>query len=286
MVPTKERNQSGILISYGSEGILVDCGEGTQRQLKIAGISLAKITKILISHWHGDHVLGLPGLIQSMSAAGYEKKLRIYGPTGTKKFMKKMFEAFLFDRKIDIEVNEVKKGEFFGNKEFVLEAETLEHNIETVGYSVSEKDKRKINLKYTKKLGIPQGPLLGNLQDGKSVMWKGKKVDVNKATSVVKGKVVAIINDTVPCKGADVLAKGVDVLICEATYSSNLESKGEEHGHMTSKQAAELANRGHVKKLVLTHFSARYKSTHLLSGDARTYCVAVLCAKDFMKINL
>jgi len=115
MVPTKERNQSGILISYGSEGILVDCGEGTQRQLKIAGISLAKITKILISHWHGDHVLGLPGLIQSMSAAGYEKKLRIYGPTGTKKFMKKMFEAFLFDRKIDIEVNEVKKGEFHHN---------------------------------------------------------------------------------------------------------------------------------------------------------------------------
>ena len=91
MVPTKERNQNGILISHGSEGILVDCGEGMQRQLKIVGVSLTKITKILISHWHGDHVLGLPGLIQSMSAAGYEKTLMIYGPLGTKKFMEKMF---------------------------------------------------------------------------------------------------------------------------------------------------------------------------------------------------
>ena len=128
--------------------------------------------------------------------------------------------------------------------------------------------------------------MLGKLQDGKNVVWKGKKIDVNKATDVVRGRVVAIINDTVPCKGADVLAKGADVLICEATYSSNLETKGEEHGHMTSKQAAELANRSRTKKLVLTHFSARYKSAHELEEDARDYFDDVLCAKDFMKINL
>ncbi|MCH7902921.1 MBL fold metallo-hydrolase, partial [archaeon] len=91
MVPTKERNQSGVLISYKNEGILIDCGEGTQRQLKIAGAKLTKITKILISHWHGDHVLGLPGLIQSMNAAGYDKKLEIYGPKGSKVFIKRLF---------------------------------------------------------------------------------------------------------------------------------------------------------------------------------------------------
>ena len=286
MVPTKERNQSGILISYGSEGVLVDCGEGMQRQLKIAGISLAKITKILISHWHGDHVLGLPGLIQSMSASGYEKTLRIYGPVGTKKAMKMMFETFLFDRKIEIEVNEVKKGKFFEDNDFVLESSRLDHNIDTLGYNLIEKDKRKINLKFTKKLGIPEGPLLGKLQDGKNIMWKGKQIDVDKATNIVKVKKITIISDTVPCKGADVLAKDADVLVCEATYSSNLENKSEEYGHMTSKQAAELANRGQVKKLVLTHFSARYKSTHELEEDARNYFDDVLCAKDFMKINL
>ena len=144
MVPTKDRNQSGISISYKNCGILVDCGEGTQRQLKIAGMKLTKITKILISHLHGDHVLGLPGLIQSMSAAGYEKTLQIYGPVGTKKFMKKLFEVFVFDQKINIDVNEIEKCRFFENEDFVLEARPLKHSIETFGYSLVEKDRRKI----------------------------------------------------------------------------------------------------------------------------------------------
>jgi ribonuclease Z len=286
MVPTKERNQSGVLIIYGSEGILIDCGEGTQRQLKVAGIKLTKITKILISHWHGDHVLGIPGLIQSMSASGYEKTLNIYGPVGTKKFMEKMFGVFLFDRRIDICVYEVKKGNFFEDRTLVLEAEHLNHNIETLGYNIVEKGKRKINLRFVKKLGIPEGPLLGKLQEGKSIIWEGKKVGVDKATNVVKGKRITIISDTVPCKGADKLAKNSDLLVCEATYASNLENKGEEHSHMTAKQAAELANRSNVKKLVLTHFSARYKNTRELEEDARNCFDNVLCAKDFMKINL
>ncbi len=286
MVPTKERNQSGVLIIYGSEGILIDCGEGTKRQLKVAGIKLTKITKILISHWHGDHVLGIPGLIQSMSASGYEKTLNIYGPVGTKKFMEKMFGVFLFDRRIDICVYEVKKGKFFEDEDIVLEAEHLNHNIETLGYNIVEKGKRKINLRFVKKLGIPEGPLLGKLQEGKSIIWEGKKVGVDKATNVVKGKRITIISDTVPCKGADKLAKNSDLLVCEATYASNLENKGEEHSHMTAKQAAELANRSNVKKLVLTHFSARYKNTRELEEDARNCFGNVLCAKDFMKINL
>jgi len=286
MVPTKERNQSGILINHGNEGILVDCGEGTQRQLKIAGAKLTKVTKILISHWHGDHVLGIPGLIQSMSAAGYEKTLRIYGPTGSKKFMKKMFEVFVFDRKIKIEVNEIKRGKFFENNEFILESETLKHNVETLGYSLREKGKRKINLKYIKKMKVPEGPLLGKLQNGKNVVWKGKKIRVDKATYEVKGNKITIISDTVPCKGADKLAKDSDILICEATYTSELENKGLKYGHMTAKQAAELAKRSKSKKLVLTHFSARYKNVNILEKDARDYFINVFCAKDFMKIDL
>lgn len=286
MVPTKERNQSGVLISYGSEGILVDCGEGMQRQLKIAGVKLASITKILISHWHGDHVLGLPGLIQSMSSSGYEKALEIYGPVGTKEYMQNMFKVFLFDRKLDIKVFEVENGRFFSGNDIILEAEPLDHNVNTLGYNIMECDRRKINLRFIKKLGIPDGPLLGKLQDGKSIVWKGKKVVADEATNVVKGKKLTIISDTVPCKNADSLADNSDLLICEATYASNLESKGEEHGHMTSKQAAELANRSGAKKLVLTHFSARYKDTDELKEDAKDYFDDVLCAYDFMKIRL
>ncbi len=286
MVPTKERNHSSILLSCGSENILVDCGEGTQRQLKIAGIKLTKITRILISHWHGDHVLGLPGLIQSMSSSGYSKTLHIYGPKGTKKLIGKMLEVFGFDKKFEIMINEVKSGKFFEDDEFILETEQLEHNIETLGYRLQEKNKRKINISYVKKLGIPEGPLLGKLQDGKNVVWKGNKIDADKATSLIKGKSTAIITDTVPCKGAYKLAKDVDLLISEATYASDLEEKGAEYGHMTARQAAEIANRGNAKQLILTHFSARYKNTSDLEDEARTYFDNVITAEDFMKINI
>ena len=286
MVPTKERNQSGVLISHGSEGILIDCGEGMQRQLKIAGIKLTKITKILISHWHGDHVLGLPGLIQSLNAAGYKKILKIYGPVGTKKFMKKLFEVFIFDKRINIEVDEVKKGKFFGNIDFILKAQPLRHNVKTLGYSLIEKDKRKINLRVIKKLKIPEGPLLGKLQEGKSIVWGGEKVDVKKATNIIKGEKITIISDSVPCKGADILAKNAHLLICEATYSSELEDKGRKYGHMTAEQAAKLAKRGNVKKLILTHFSARYKDSDVLRKDAKKCFNNVVCANDFMKIDL
>ena len=104
MVPTKERNHSAVFISYRSEGILIDCGEGTQRQLKLAGIKVTKVTKVLISHWHGDHVLGLPGLIQTLGASEYNKVLEIYGPVGTKKRINDMFNVFVFDKNIQIKI--------------------------------------------------------------------------------------------------------------------------------------------------------------------------------------
>lgn len=286
MVPTKERNQSGILIRYKNENILVDCGEGIQRQLKIADAKLTKITKILISHWHGDHVLGIPGLMQSMSASGYNGKLRVYGPVGTRKLMEKMFDVFAFDNRIDVMVDEISGGKFFENNDFILEAKTLEHNVPTLGYSLAEKDKRKIDIKYIKKIGIPIGPLLGELQKGKSIVWKGKKVDVSKAAKIVEGKKMTIINDTLPCGNVDALAKNSDLIICEATYSSDLEDKSKKHMHMTAAQAGRLAKKADAGKLVLTHFSARYKDTKELEKDAKKYFKNVICAKDFMRIEV
>ena len=286
MVPTKERNQSSVLISYKNEGILVDCGEGTQRQLKIAGIKLTSITKILISHWHGDHVLGLPGLIQSMAASDYNKVLEIYGPKNTKEFFRNMFKTFIFDRKIDIKINEIHNDIFFQNDEFVLEAKPLEHGIETLGFGFIEKDRRKIEMGRVKKFGLKEGPLIGKLQEGKSVILKGNKINPDDVSTVVKGRKITIISDTSPCKNADLLAKDSDLLVCEATYASALEEKSMEYSHMTSKQAAELANRSNTKRLVLTHFSARYKNTQEVEEDARNVFDNIICAKDFMRIEL
>ena len=272
MVPTKERNQIAVFLSYGSEGILFDCGEGTQRQFKIAGLSLTKVTKILISHWHGDHVLGLPGLMQTLSSSEYNSTLEIYGPSGTKKRIEKMFEAFVFDKRLDFVVKELKSGIFFENNEFQLETYQLEHGIETLGFKFIEKDKRRIDMKKVRKFGIPEGPLLGKLQQGKSIEHNGKKI--------------AYITDTVLCDACYKLADNVDLLMCEATYSSKLVDKSEEYGHMTAKQAAQLANKSNAKQLVLIHFSARYKNTQEIEEDARNIFDNVICANDFMKIEL
>ena len=286
MVPTKERNQIAVFLSYGSEGILFDCGEGTQRQFKIAGISLTKVTKVLVSHWHGDHVLGLPGLIQTLSSMDYSNKLEIYGPVGTKKRMEKMFEAFVFDKRINLIVKEIKSGIFFENNDFQLEAYSLEHGIETLGYRLVEKDKRKIDMKKVKKLYIPIGPFLGKLQQNKPIEHNGKKIMPDDATYIENGKKIAYITDTVLCDNCYKIADNADLLVCEATYSSKLVDKSEEYGHMTAKQAAQVANKSNANQLVLIHFSARYKNTQELEEDARDIFNNVICAKDFMKIEL
>ena len=286
MVPTKERNQIAVFLSYGAEGILFDCGEGTQRQFKIAGISLQKVTKILLSHWHGDHVLGLPGLMQTLSSTDYNGTLEIYGPSGTKKRMEKMFEAFVFDKKLDFKVEEIKSGKFFENNDFEIESYELEHGIETLGFKFMEKDKRKVDMKKIKKLGIPEGPLIGKLQQGHSIEHNGKKINPEDVTDIEQGKKIAYVTDTILCKGCYETAQDADILICEATYASKLIDKSEAYGHMTAKQAGQLANKANAKQLILIHFSARYKNTQELEEDARNVFDNVICAKDFMSIDL
>ena len=286
MVPTKDRNQIAVFLSYGSEGILFDCGEGTQRQFKIAGISLAKTTKILISHWHGDHVLGLPGLIQTLSSTDYTGTLEIYGPSGTKKRMEKMFEAFVFDKKLDFKVIEVKSGIFFENNHFRIEAYQLEHGIETLGFRFVEKDKRKVDMKKARKIGIPEGHLIGKLQQGESIEYNNKSIKPDDVTYLEKGKIVSYVTDTVLCDGCYRAAQDADLLISEATYSSKLVEKSEEYGHLTAKQAGQMANKANAKQLVLVHFSARYKNTQEIEEDARNVFDNVICAKDFMRIEL
>ena len=286
MVPTKERNHSAVLISYSTEGILIDCGEGTQRQMKIAGIKPSKVTKILISHWHGDHVLGIPGLIQTLAKNEYDRILEIYGPGGTKERMKNMFKAFSFEDKIETKIHEITKKRFFEGKDFFLEALPLEHGIMTIGFSFIEKDKRRIRVDAVRKLGIPDGPLLGKLQSGKSITFKGKKITPEQATYVVRGKKLSFIADTVPCNNALELAMDSDILVCEATYTHKLEEKAAEYLHMTAKQAGLLANQAKTKKLILTHFSQRYKTMEEIEDDAKGVFSNTICAYDFMKIKI
>ena len=289
MVPTKERNHSSLLVSYKSEGFLVDCGEGTQRQFKITGLPLTKVTKILISHWHGDHVLGLPGLLQTLNSSTTGHRIQVFGPKGTKEQFSLMQKAFLMEgseRGLSLEVNDVNDGVFFENDDFFLEARKLQHSVPCLGYSIVEKDRVHVNIEAARKLGLPEGPMLGKLQKGGSVVWKGKSIKPEDVTYVTKGKKVTVIMDTELCQGAVDLARDADLLVCEATYANELEEKAREYKHLTAGQAASIANRAGAARLVLTHFSQRYKTSAKAEEDARGTFDNVVCAKDFMKIKV
>lgn len=289
MVPTKDRNQSSVFVSCKNEGILVDCGEGTQRQFKITGIPLTKVTKVLISHWHGDHVLGLPGLIQTLNSSTTEHRLQVFGPKGTKTQLEYMKKAFLMEEKgggLALEVFDVEGGIFFESGEFYLEASLLDHSVPCLGYSIVEKDKVHVDMAAVKKLGLPEGPMLGQLQEGKPVAWKGKTVKPADVTFTTKGKKITIIMDTQLCNSAIKLAEDSDLLVCEATYADELEGKAGEYKHLTAGQAALIANKAGAGKLVLTHFSQRYKTTGQIEENARGTFDNIICAKDFMRINV
>ena len=286
MVPTKERNHSAVFLDTSSLPVLFDCGEGTQRQIKIAGIRPTRIRVVLITHWHGDHVLGLPGFLQTLSAMNYEGVLTIVGPRGTARSMDMIYNAFHFHPKMEVRLVESGGGVVYEDMNVVIEALPLRHSVACLGFSFREKDKRNISSEKIKRMGIKPGPILRKLKEGESVTLRGKTISAEDVTYVKRGKKVSYIVDTEPCDNAVKLAEDSDVMICEATYSERHLEKGEEYGHMTAKQAALLANKANAKKLVLTHFSQRYTDLSEIEEEAETYFSDVTLAYDFMKLRI
>ena len=284
MIPTSTRNHSAIFFEYKQDGILIDCGEGTQKQFRLAKINPNKITKILITHFHGDHVLGLPGIIQTLSAHHYDKTLDIYGPKGTKKNLNKMLSSIEFLGKIKTKVTEISSGIFFKNNEYMLKASKLNHGVACLGYSFMEKDKLKINLSYTKKFGLTQDPLLGKLQKGRAITYKGHKISVKQGTIKVPGKKISFILDTKLCNNAINLAKGSDILISDSTWLT--EGKPKTGYHLTAAEAALLAKKSNSKKLFLTHFSQRYKNHKDFEEEAKKIFKNTVAAEDFLVVSI
>ncbi len=286
MMPTKHRNHSAILLSYKTENILMDCGEGTQRQMRIAGVKPAKITRLLITHWHGDHVFGIPGLMSSMGADKAETKLIVYGPPGTKKYLENIWKSFACKDIIEHEVHEVKKGTIYENDDFLIEAQPLKHSTPCIGFSFIEKDRRRIDLTKAKKYGLVEGPILGKIQKGEDVAFNGKKIKADDVSYIVPGKKVSYIADTVPCEGAEALARNADLLISEGTHLDDIREKTERYMHLTVKQAALIASENNAQKLVITHLSKRYTSPTETLEEAKTYFPNSVVAEDFMKIQV
>jgi ribonuclease Z len=259
-IPTKHRNHPAVLLQYKDENILVDCGEGTQRQFRKAKLNPCKITRILITHWHGDHVLGLPGLLQTLMLNGYNKTLEIYGPSGTKKMMQLYLGLFTHKDKITIKVNEVENKEIIDTNEFYIETKKMEHETPSNAYAFVIKEKLRINKKKIEKLNIPREELrkISELQKGKDITIENKKIKAKDYTLKEEQRKVTFILDTKKNKNAITLAKNSDILICESTYSEEEEELAEQHFHLTSTDAAQIAKQAKVKRLILTHLSQRY----------------------------
>ncbi len=256
-IPTEKRNHTAILLTYKNENILVDCGEGTQRQFRIAKLSPAKLTRIAITHWHGDHILGLPGLFQTLAMSEFQRTLELYGPKNTLYFIDALKR--LINIKVPLNIKEVSGGIIFENKDFYLEAAPMSHDTPALAYSFVIKERRHLVKSKIKKLKIPHSPLLGELQRGKDITLNGKKIKASTVSYVEAGKKITIILDTSPNENTIKLAANADLLICESTFSKEEEHIARDHKHLTSADAATIAKKAKVKKLILTHISQRYE---------------------------
>lgn len=279
-IPSAERNHTAILLSYANENILIDCGEGTQRQFRKAKLNPCKITRLLITHWHGDHVLGIPGMLQSLALSGYNKTLYVYGPKGTKYFFKKLLELFNFARNYEIKVEEV-QGKFFEAKDFYLEAKPMSHGIPCNAYSFVKKGQIRIDKNKLKKSGLPNGPILQRLKDGKDITYEGKKFSAKNLTFIEDEKKISFVLDTSLNPKIIPFVKDSEVLISEASFHSELDDHAKKHLHLTAKQAGEIAKKSKSKKLIITHISQRYeRELEKILHDAKSVFKNSFLVKD------
>jgi ribonuclease Z len=288
-IPTARRNHPAMLLQYKAENILIDCGEGTQRQFRKAGLNPCKITRILITHWHGDHVFGLPGIINTLRLNGYNKKLEICGPKGSKEWVRKYFD--LIGRRgneLDVIVHEVKGGVIFDGDDFQIEAFETYHDCPAVGYSFIVKGKSRLDRDKLLKMKLPNSPLLGELAKGKVVVIAGKKVDGKKLLYREEERKVSFVMDTRYNDEIVKAVKGADLLVCESTFSAEESSEllGE-RAHLSSVEAAGIAKKGKVKGLVLVHLSQRYDGIpKVILGEAKTVFESVVIPEDLESVEL
>lgn len=292
MVPTKDRNHLATALEYEGNLFLFDCGENTQKQIKIMKLPIGKIKKIFISHWHGDHVLGLPGLIQTLSNTENVDKIEIHGPKNTKKYVDHMLKSTIFESKIPINVFEHRPLEneilnVIDNATYEINCAKLNHSVPCIGYSFKMKDTLNVDKEKAKELGIEKSPLLSRLKEGIPIEVDGKKIMPEELTYAKPGIKISFVFDTRPCKEIDLLVKNSNYLVMEATFIFEKHGdRAEETDHMSAKETAEIALANDVGTLFITHFSQRYKDIKDIEDEAKEYFENTISAYDFMSYNI
>ena len=289
-IPTPNRSLPAIAIRRKGELILFDCGEGVQRQMVKAGLGFNRKMKVFITHMHGDHMLGLPGLVQTMSLLDRTHKLEIYGPAGLEDFIEAIEKTVQFTLTFPLEIAEIEdEGLVCEEKEYEIYAAWADHVSPSLAYSLVEMQRPgKFNPEKAKALGVPEGVLWSKLQHGSAIKLPNRRVvEPEQVVGPPRpGRKIVYTGDSRSSKSLVELAKNADLLIHDCTFDDELSERANEDGHSTPSQAVKTAKKAKAKRLILTHISARYKTPDLLLNQARRGFANVDVAEDFMKINL
>ena len=289
--PTVERNVASIALVREGETLLFDCGEGTQRQMMRYGVSFA-LGDLFFTHFHADHVIGVIGLMRTMSLQGRTEPLRLWGPRGATRMLKRA-EDFGMDRlTFSLEVTELEPGQRIERKDYAVVPFPVDHRgARAVGYLLEEQDRKgRFNPELARELGVPEGPLWGEIHRGRAVtLADGRTIDPSVLVGApLPGRRVAITGDTRPCAGTRDAARGADLLVHEATFGDEEAARAVETGHSTAREAGIVARDAGVEALLLTHFSARYSRDATELGKEARECFGgtIYVGRDGMEVDV
>lgn len=279
--PTRYRNHGGYLLRWNEEGLLFDPGEGSQRQFIFANIAPTAVTRMFISHFHGDHCLGVGSMLMRLNLDKVTHPIHCYYPASGKKYFDRLRYGTIYHENITVIEHPVtEEGIVHDDGNFSIEARFLDHGgIDNIGWRIVEPDRRKFYKDKLKEFGI-EGPAVRYLLENESIEIDGRVVSLNEVSWIRQGDVMAVVVDTRPCDNAVLLAKNARLLLCESTYLEENKDLAHNHYHLTAKQAATIAKEADVKQLILTHFSARYLSLQGFEKESQAVFPNTYIAED------
>lgn len=288
--PTIERNVSSVALVREGETMLFDCGEGTQRQMMRYGVAFS-LADIFFTHFHADHVIGVIGLMRTMALQGRTDALRLWGPNGVNRHLKRAVEFGVDRLTFPVEIRELQAGDQVKRNEYVIRSFAVEHGPgPAFGYALVEDDRKgRFDPDRAREIGIPEGPLWGRIHKGEAVtLPDGRVVEPRELVGPPRpGRTVVITGDTRPCEGTEAAAQNADLLVHEATFGDEEADRARETGHSTAREAAILARTAGCRRLLLTHFSARYsRDAAELEAQARSEFAETTIGKDGMVVEV
>ncbi|NNF53492.1 MAG: ribonuclease Z [Acidimicrobiales bacterium] len=285
--PTRHRNHNGYALRWGGHMIFFDPGEGFQRQCTIAGVAIARGDAVCLTHFHGDHCLGLPGLIARRGLDRCPEPLQVFYPAAGEQYFERLRTCTAGIMQPLLEPRPVTAGSSLRRVGSVgdlsVEVAALQHRVSTQGYRISSPAGRRFIPEELEAAGLA-GPIVGELMNQGTVDGPDGPVDLAQVSEEVPGRSFAFVMDTKSCPGAELLARGVDMLVCESTFLESERSLADSYAHMTAADAGRLAAAAGAKRLVLTHFSARYSNMAAFAEEASEFHGDVVVAEDLDRI--